>query len=408
VKPPPPAPRRPSVLPRVRSLLPLVGLAAVTTLAGCEESFSPIQPSELQFSVYGYLDAAADTQWIRVTPIRPTLFTSPEPLGATVTLERVGSGRVVELRDSVFDYSQRDPEIGSDGVYAHNYWTAEPIETGAAYRFSARRGDALASETVVQIPADYDLEVWLAQEQATRGDYVRIVGLKYVAFVGTTTRFHDRCGPGTEDTSFPVDSVDGDVHTVTITRAFRVRGGCGAPEVERQEVQVVGSGAPWPSDRALGVGEEVVTGPPSGLSNSVGFLAGVLTKRVPYEDCELDPPVVDHCRLVYDASAATLAGTIRDARCGDAPVPGATVRLRELSVVPARIRTARTDPSGAFQIGALGAGSRYALSIRRTVGDGDRTVDEYEEHADTLEFASGGRVAYDVGLHRLGPCPAGP
>jgi hypothetical protein len=408
VKPsPPPAPRRPSALPGVRALPRLLGVLAVTTLAACEESFSPIQPSDLQFSVYGYLDASADTQWIRVGPIRPTLFTSPEPLGATVTLEHLGSGRVVELRDSVFDYSQRDPEIASDGVYAHNYWTAEHVEAGAAYRFSARRGDAPASETVVQIPTDYDVEVWIAQQQATRGDYVRIVGLRYVAFVQTTTRFHDRCGPGTETTSFPVDSVDGDVHTVPITRAFRFRGGCGAPVVERQEVRVVGSGAPWPSDRELGVGEEVVTGPPSGLSNSVGFIAGVLTKRVPYEACELDPPEVDHCRLVYDATTATLAGTVRDALCGDAPVPGATVRLREIAA-PSRIRTATTDPSGAYQIGALDVGRRYALSVRATVGDGEQAVTEYEEHADTLAFASGGRVAYDVELRRVGPCPPGP
>jgi len=46
-------------------------------------------------SVFGALDASADTQWIRVTPLRHTVLASPDPLGSTVTLERAGTGKTV-------------------------------------------------------------------------------------------------------------------------------------------------------------------------------------------------------------------------------------------------------------------------------------------------------------------------
>jgi hypothetical protein len=106
-------------------------------VAACDESFDPTAPSDFAFSVFGYLDASADTQWIRVMPIRPLKVTSRDALGATVTLEHLGTGRIIELRDSLFRFSSSsDPDIGA---YVHNFWTAEAIEPGAAYRFSARR-----------------------------------------------------------------------------------------------------------------------------------------------------------------------------------------------------------------------------------------------------------------------------
>ena len=47
---------------------------------------SNARANDLKFSVFGYLDASADTQWIRVMPLRTLVTTTPEPLGARVTL----------------------------------------------------------------------------------------------------------------------------------------------------------------------------------------------------------------------------------------------------------------------------------------------------------------------------------
>src|SRR5512138_1500022 len=89
----------------LRSVSPLLLAGCLASLpAACADSFSPIAPSELRYSVFGYLDASADTQWIRVMPIRPLVPTAPDSFAATVTLEHLNTGRVITLRDSLFTY----------------------------------------------------------------------------------------------------------------------------------------------------------------------------------------------------------------------------------------------------------------------------------------------------------------
>ena len=109
-----------------------------------------------------------------------------------------------------------------------------------------------------------------------------------------------------------------------------------------------------------------------------------------------------HCVLRYDESTAVLAGTVEDARCGGW-VRGAVVQLREIVQPPApyKLRPAGTDELGRFEIAALEAGRRYALTVRRTVAG----IDLYEEYGDTLEFAPGERREYAAKVNRIEPCP---
>jgi hypothetical protein len=72
------------------------------------------------FAIFGYLDLRADTQWVRLMPIRRNLIPTPDPIDAIVTLEHLGTGRVVMLRDSLFAFT--DGKSGGVG-YAHNFWT---------------------------------------------------------------------------------------------------------------------------------------------------------------------------------------------------------------------------------------------------------------------------------------------
>jgi hypothetical protein len=87
------------------------------SVAACDNTLEPIDPGGLPFSVFGYLDASADTQWIRVTPLRTVLRGSADPTGVTVTLEELTSGRIIALWDSAMRY----PDVlGSDSLCAHN------------------------------------------------------------------------------------------------------------------------------------------------------------------------------------------------------------------------------------------------------------------------------------------------
>jgi hypothetical protein len=379
----------------------LVGIFGIMVAAACDESFSPIQPSELQLSVFGYLDASADTQWIRVMPVRPVLVTSPGRLAATVTLEHLGTGRIIELRDSVFRFAV-NPDVGSEGVFLHNFWTTEKIDPGAAYLFSARPDGEEPSEAVVEIPGEYDVEVWLGQSQSG-GDRLRLVGLKHMAFV-RITHFYDTCGSAVESSILNTASTDSDTLMIPISKRLLSRPACGPPQLEKQALLVIGSATKWPSGleySAQGLG---VSDAPSNISNSVGFLGGVLTKLTPFENCHfegLSPP--PYCRLRYDAAAASLRGTLTDPVCGR-PVARATVRLREVNPdtpTSRKVRSTTSKRSGEYEIGALEEGRRYAFSVQRL---GPDLLDDFQEHNDTLEFATGEQVVYDVGLRPLRPC----
>lgn len=372
-------------------------------MTGCDESFSPVDPSDFRFSIFGVLDAAADTQWIRISPLRPVLVTTPDPLDAVVTLEEVASGRIVELRDSVFRFSG-NPDVGADGVFLHNFWTDEPIEPGASYRFRVQPPGDPASEALVQIPEEYETEVWLGQ---SRGDLLHLVGLEHVAFA-TVTHFHDGCGAAVEHNILDTFSSSRREMSIPIAKRVRSRPSCGAPEVTDRQIQVIGSGVPWPSGIEYSTHALGVTDIPSTISNSVGFLGGVLVRMIPYENCDIVSEVWDrdpYCALRYDERSATLRGTVMDISCEE-PAGGVRVTLLEVDPDTPTSRKARwtiSGSSGGFEIGALEEGRRYAVSARKL----DRELrDIYREYADTLEFSAGETRTYRIGLVPLNACGA--
>jgi hypothetical protein len=385
----------------LRVIRGLISILAAATSIGCDESFTPIAPTELQFSVFGYLDASADTQWVRVMPIRSLLPTSPAPLGATVTLEHLGTGRVVELRDSVFRFAP-SAEVGSDGTYLNNFWTTEPVEPGAAYRFSARLPGGQPSEAVVAVPPGYQVEVWIRQPRTPGYDLVRLSGLEHVAFVILLRHYVNACGPQLDRYVYRTSSSDGDAIVIPLTSPPLLPIACGGPEIQKRELLIVGSGAPWPS--GMEYRSSTMGNLPSNISNSIGFLGGVLTRVVLYETCvfENEPSATDHCRLRYEGDSGMVSGIVT---CGGEPVPRATVRLREGEADAAgrrKIRTALATRAGEYQIAAVEPGRPYELSVRSPRHVADDPL--YGEHTATIVFAPGEHVTYHVEMRGLVPC----
>jgi hypothetical protein len=391
-------------------------------VAACDESFDPVAPGELAFSVFGYLDASADTQWVRVMPIRPLKVTSQDALGTTVTLEHLGTGRIFELRDSLFRFSSDpDPDIGSEGAYVHNFWTVEDIEPGAAYRFSAWREGEEPVEAVVEIPHDFEVEVAINQAPGRWGtDELRIIGVKHVPFLTAATQYYDSCDPIVSRLRYAGRSSEDETHLIAITKP-RIENAdhCGLLWVANRELWIVGSEAAWPTGgySAGALGESGLT---SSVANAVGFLGGVLTKVIPYEDCEFQSdgaPVPEYCLLRYDPETAMVSGTLTETRCGDGPIDSATVQLTEMNREPARIRTVLTNRAGEFVIGALEPGISHFLWVRAPQIPTDSVVDPwtfsyvYTEwgdihtlHTDTLTSMPGQQVEFDINLERSTPC----
>lgn len=123
-------------------------LAATVLFAGCETHVDPFRPlDDRVFSIFGVINPAADTQFIRVEALAdPVRVGSAPEIDAVVALEHIESGRVVTLRDSLM-------VIGVNRVPVHNFWTAEPITPGATYRITATRSDGAASSATTSVPA---------------------------------------------------------------------------------------------------------------------------------------------------------------------------------------------------------------------------------------------------------------
>jgi hypothetical protein len=125
-------------------------LFTLIALAACNELFNPIQQNDqYPFSIHGYLDASQDTNWVRITAVRDSLFMdTPEPLDAVATLEHLESGHTVTMNDSLFQYYP-----GSS--YAYNFWTDMNIEPEQAYRLTVRRSDGAESYAEVTLPPEF-------------------------------------------------------------------------------------------------------------------------------------------------------------------------------------------------------------------------------------------------------------
>lgn len=113
--------------------------------AACDQSFDPLEANdEFFFSMYGYLDAGADTQWVHITPVREQVALLSDGSDITVTIQNIETGREIVMNDSLFER----------GVDFLNFWTDEPIEYNQTYRLSAELESGEKSEVTVKTPVE--------------------------------------------------------------------------------------------------------------------------------------------------------------------------------------------------------------------------------------------------------------
>ncbi len=412
---PGPPERRASRLRRRRALPLLEGaLLVATALAGaCDQTFEPLAKNDIaDFSVFGYLDASADTQWIRVMPVRSLKWTSPDSFGDRVTLEEQGTGRMITLHDSLFTFNDNRPSPVAGSMWVHNFWTSQPIEPGARYTLSIQGDSGQVATADIAIPPAYHVELSIAQ----RGGFnlsgqLHISGVKHLPFVAQLIWFRDGCSIGVDtDTVWYAGgpSEDGSYTVLVRKDSLKPRGDgfCGSPRVLARDLWLVGSDSLWPSGVSYAPGALGAASLSTNVENAIGFVGGVLTRLFPYGDCtfkttSLNPP--EYCTLNYDLSSASLEGTVSETRCGRGPLDNATVTLTQLDADPAEVRTFLTAPDGHYWIAALEPGTRYALEVSR--GKGSVVIGPvYSMVEDTLTFTSGERRERDFGLHWLPSC----
>ena len=251
-----------------RAPLLLVALA----LAGCDVEFDPIEPSDLAFSFSGYLDASADTQWVRVEPFGRLDAREPRPIDAVVTL--AGPGLEVELEQEVRTFFGTGP--------AHLFWTTAGLEPDREYRLTARRSDGAEGSVRVAIPDTAGLEVEVEAGPSVCPTRVTVRGAERLVDVVAeyvvpddrnrrrrrTVSYLEFVEPGA-DGSLEVSVYQGEDFDAV------------APRGAYSAAVVVAIGTPdWPDTVGLPL-EDLLRVQPPGLEGAVGFVGGVVTRRFP-------------------------------------------------------------------------------------------------------------------------------
>ena len=149
------------------AVLLLLGLAA------CEAPLDPIAESDLAYSFSGYLDASADTQWVRVEPFGRVNAPTPGPLDAVVSLVKP-DGTVRPMTQEV-----RTFETGP----AHLFWSTEDVVPAASYRIEVRGADGTMAVAPVDVPDDSALEIDLVDGLIHCPTVVRVSGAEFLVDV---------------------------------------------------------------------------------------------------------------------------------------------------------------------------------------------------------------------------------
>lgn len=283
-----------------------VPLAIALVLSACEESIEPLQPTEMAYSIHGYLDALADTQWIRVTPFRTSILSTPDPVDATVVLEDLASGRMIELVPTLF--RQGSPNFG-DTLFAYNFRTSEQIDHSATYRLVARRSDGSVTSSVVAIPQDHShlpSIIGLAQPRVRfLSNYVRFHMLPGTHLAMVLTRAYSSSDPTCRSVRYnplptlPPHDVGG---VVQVNYGLPIGGRpCVA---DRHDMGIVRSWEAWPF---AGINDYTNVLAHTNVENGVGYLGGLAITSVPREECILvGTGAPEFCELYYAPDTSTL------------------------------------------------------------------------------------------------------
>ena len=349
-------------------------LLATALLTGCDDTLEPFQPSDdAIFSMVGYLNLKADTQWVRVMPVRRSLLPGAGAIDAVVTLEHVGTGRVVTLRDSLFAF--RDETLG--GVaYAHNFWTAERLEPEATYRLQATRSDGATSTAVVVMPPYPDILFVEDNRDRRRGTVLalfqvragRVLSVENIYDMGRyagnpQTLMAANAAVESDYSIFPSQvpgmiGIEADLDTLL----FRP----GLVDVVRRQFRISVVGADWPYGAELTDLDIFLPGTaPSNVENGFGFVGGAASWTIPFDACEPRVPTptgIGTCATEMTARTASIAGRVIRAPCGD-PHTLVPVRLTEVAADGGVIRTWKTGWHGQYRFDGVTPNTDLILEV---------------------------------------------
>ncbi|MDR9419837.1 hypothetical protein [Gracilimonas sp.] len=273
-------------------------LASLLFISGCEEPFQPIEENhEYFFSVYGYLGSEADTQWVRVMPVRETTEYSDEPIDATVTLENLDTGEITTMNDSLFTLSQ----VAEEDAYVWNFWTTTDIHPSNTYKLKVERSDGAITTATVDIPGQF-------ADPTIDFNYVEVYDVNNLAEVLLNWKVRDRRDNTIHEFSVIQDQViyyrtsekyriviyPNDDFVNVILKSLEAS----QPQIEILDTKAVVSvaGSDWVDFSELGRDVIALPEATSNIENGVGYLVGSIRKVFSYPVCVGDHQVIISCQ----------------------------------------------------------------------------------------------------------------
>lgn len=266
-------------------------------LSGCDQTFNPIQDNyRAPFSMFGYLDVSADTQWVRVTPVRSQIDLSTTIPEMTVSVEDLETGNRATFTDSLF--------LHGDGFHVLNAWVATDIlKPEQTVRFKAERPDGASSQVNITFPPDFPtprLEIFeltniaflyiegvenlIDVQSRTKARVISpSAGWNYVNVFWSSHKRIDKTGP----TEYLVWLTPGDKFNV-LGQLPEPPAGWDDLEIEYMQHQLfVASGGPeWKEDfKDLSDIEYALSERISNVENGSGYMFGIVSKSIPFKNC---------------------------------------------------------------------------------------------------------------------------
>lgn len=263
--------------------------------SGCNQSFDPLESNdELFFSMYGYLDASADTQWVHITPIREQVDELSDGSNIRVTIENVNTGREIVMNDSLFQ----------QGRNFLNFWTDESLQINQTYRLTARLDSGEESHVTVQTPEELPTPIVavLTVPGAPPEYYVLVdqdvnladiqtkyyIGIQATDFQTTRTfsfSYRNDAEVMEEFPGYQAVEIFPDNELREIERDLLLPPE-GEFEVIYRQVFVASTAIEW--DKEIQTLDDVVYALPQTLDNvenGLGYVIGIDSKYVPYDGC---------------------------------------------------------------------------------------------------------------------------
>lgn len=247
----------------------------------CDQPFQPVADDDnFTFSIYGYLDASADTQWVRITPARKQRAAFGEVPEMHVTLTHLESGNAVVMNDSLLRFRQ--------GFNVINSWTTMDIEPEESYTLRAEGPDGSESHVTVTIPPDFPTPVLQANAQSLSGELL-IEGVERIADVQTLWKENGRVpyrrfveqSEVSENRYFVPLRIGWDLQYL-----FGDRQPSNLLDLGPRQIFVASGGPGWnegiPSLSDL---EYATLEGTSNVEGGVGYVIGIVSKTIPFKGC---------------------------------------------------------------------------------------------------------------------------